>query len=113
MLLDPQSAPHRLIVGARDVARAQAAFAGLGFDAAKHAVTVLPAELTDLRSVRAFADRARDALGAARLDFLFLNAGLAKAGPGPHGSPWCEAFLVNHLCERACSCLSSSCPGPV
>lgn len=30
-----------------------------------------------------------------------LNAGMAKAadGPGPHGSKWCEAYVVNHLCE--------------
>ena len=50
-----------------------------------------------------FAQETLENLNKEKLDILFLNAGMNKAakGPGLNGSPWCEAYLVNHLCKPA------------
>lgn len=85
--------------------RAQAAYDALGAGGhghGRHGVSVLPLELADLRTVKAFARGVLEELGGRRLDYLFLNAGMASdaSKAGPRGSRWCEPFLVNHLCKR-------------
>ena len=57
-------------------------------------------------STRAFASQTLQMLGGRQggLDYLLLNAGITdgagKEGTkGPGGSRWCEALVVNHLCE--------------
>ncbi|KAJ5081817.1 hypothetical protein NUU61_010081 [Penicillium alfredii] len=97
-----QSEPYNFILGARSIAKAQAAYTELEFDTAKHTVHVLPLDLADLRSVQGFAQQALAQLGGKRLDYLFLNAGTLDdaKGPGPHGSSWCEGYVVNHLAQH-------------
>lgn len=62
---------------------------------------MLPLELSNLKAVKSFAQQTLEKLGQEKLDYLLLNAGMAKGaqGPGPHGSKWCEPYVVNHLCE--------------
>lgn len=93
--------PYRFILGARDTEGTKKAFDDLRFDSTTHSLTVLPLELSNLKAVRSFAHQTLEKLGRDRLDYLMLNAGMAKAatGPGPQGSKWCEAYVVNHLCE--------------
>lgn len=89
----------------RDVGRTQAAYDALAFDSARHSLTVLPLELSDLRTARAFAQQTLQLLGegadGTALDYLLLNAGITNGAemPGPRGSKWCESYIVNHLCE--------------
>jgi NAD(P)-dependent dehydrogenase (short-subunit alcohol dehydrogenase family) len=94
-----QSRPYRLIIGARDLSKTQAAYRALRYDESKHSISILPLDLASLETVKSFAETALDCLGKATLDILFLNAGMNKAaiGPGPNSSTWCEAYLVNHL----------------
>lgn len=98
-----QAQPYKFIIGARDLQTTQTAFDRLQYDATKHSISILPLNLADLRTVRSFAQRALDVLNQDKLDVLFLNAGMNKAakGPGLHGSTWCEAYMVNHLCEQS------------
>jgi NAD(P)-dependent dehydrogenase (short-subunit alcohol dehydrogenase family) len=93
--------PYRFILGARDTETTKKAYDDLKFDSTTHSLTVLPLELSNLKAVKSFAQQTLKKLGRDRLDYFLLNAGLAKAatGPGPHGSKWCEAYVVNHLCE--------------
>ena len=93
--------PYRFILGARDTEGTKKAYDDLKFDSTTHSLTVLPLELSNLKAVKSFAQQTLEKLGRDRLDYFLLNAGLAKAaiGPGPHGSKWCEAYVVNHLCE--------------
>lgn len=103
-------------MGARDTKRTVEAYDALKYDADRHSLTVLPLELSDLRTVKRFAQQAikhLDEDGAAssskaRLDYLFLNAALAKSasGPGVNGSKWSEIFVVNHLCASDTSSAS-------
>ncbi|KAI0112086.1 hypothetical protein GGR51DRAFT_557266 [Nemania sp. FL0031] len=97
-----QSQPYRFILGARDPRSTQAAYDGLKYDAATHSVSILPLELTDLKGVKSFAQQTLNKLGKDNLDILFLNAGMNKPaiGPGPNGSKWCEALVVNHLSQH-------------
>ncbi|KAF7537499.1 hypothetical protein G7054_g3683 [Neopestalotiopsis clavispora] len=101
-LLLSQSQPHRFILGARDVKGTQAAFDALKVDREKHSISLLPLDLSDLHNVKSFAQQTLEQLGQDKLDFLFLNAGMIKAadGPGPHGSKWCDALVVNHLSQH-------------
>ena len=64
-----------------------------------NSISILPLDLSDLRKVHSFSQQARAELGTQRLDYLFLNAGTLDSGngPGPHGSLWCEGYVVNHL----------------
>lgn len=84
--------------------RTEAAYNGLKFDRGKNTVSVLSLDLSNLRKVQTFAQQAFAELGSHRLDYLFLSAGVLDSGngPGPHGSQWCEAYVVNHLgkCAR-------------
>ncbi|KAH9892249.1 hypothetical protein F4778DRAFT_749912 [Xylariomycetidae sp. FL2044] len=97
-----QSQPYRFILGARDVKSTQTAYDGVGYDPARHSVAILPLDLIDLEGVKSFAQQALTQLGNDNLDFLLLNAALNKPaiGPGPNGSKWCEAFIVNHLSQH-------------
>lgn len=71
------------------------------YDASQHSVSIFPLDLSDMRTVKPFARETLESLGQDKLDVLLLNAALNKAATGPevHGSPWCEAYVVNHLCE--------------
>jgi NADP-dependent 3-hydroxy acid dehydrogenase YdfG len=95
-----QSQPWRFILGCRDTKAAQAEFDKLSFDRSKHSVTVLPLELSDLKTVKTFTQQTIENLGSTKLDTLMLNAALIKSAdaPGPNGSKWCESYIVNHLC---------------
>ncbi|GAW22094.1 hypothetical protein ANO14919_116290 [Xylariales sp. No.14919] len=97
-----QTQPYRFILGARNLRATQAAYDGLKYDSAKHTVSILPLELTDLRGVKSFAQQALERLGEDNLDILFLNAGMNKPAtePGPNGSKWCESLVVNHLSQH-------------
>ncbi|KAH6658017.1 hypothetical protein BKA67DRAFT_556960 [Truncatella angustata] len=97
-----QSQSYTFLLGARDITRTQAAYDSLKIDTAKHSVSLLPLDLSNLRAVKSFAQQALDKLGENKLDVLFLNAGMAKAAdePGPHGSKWCESYVVNHLSQH-------------
>ncbi|KAI0556030.1 hypothetical protein F4679DRAFT_520788 [Xylaria curta] len=97
-----QTQPYRFILGARDPKATQAAYDNLKYDAAVHSVSILPLELADLKAVKSFAQQTLDKLGSHELDVLLLNAALNKpaTGPGPNGSKWCEAFVVNHLSQH-------------
>lgn len=93
--------PYRFILGARDTEGTKKAYDELKYDSNTHSLTVLPLELSNLKAVKSFARQTLETLGRDRLDYLLLNAGMVKGatGPGPHGSKWCEAYVVNHLCE--------------
>ncbi|KAK1766610.1 hypothetical protein QBC33DRAFT_541582 [Phialemonium atrogriseum] len=97
-----QAQPYKVILGARDTDRTQSAYNDLGFDTSKHSLAILPLELANLKTVRSFAQQTLDRLGQDKLDYLFLNAAIAKGAeePGPHGSKWCEAHVVNHLSQH-------------
>lgn len=98
-----QSQPYRFIIGARNANKAQQDYEALAaYDASRHKITVLPLELSDLRGVRTFAGQALEALADQNLDYLMLNAAISNGSqePGPHGSKWCEAHVVNHLSQH-------------
>lgn len=98
-----QAQPYKFIIGARDTAQTQASYDELKYDNDKHSVAILPLQLSDLRGVKSFAQQALDKLGENKLDYLFLNAAIGNGAPvsepGPHGSKWCESYIVNHLCK--------------
>ncbi|KAJ2896261.1 short-chain dehydrogenase [Zalerion maritima] len=97
-----QGRPYKFILGARDTARTQAAYDELKFDTGKHSIDILPLELSNLKGVKTFAQQTLSKLGNEKLDYLFLNAGMISGaeGPGPNGSKWCEAYVVNHLSQH-------------
>ncbi|KAK0708533.1 short-chain dehydrogenase/reductase [Lasiosphaeris hirsuta] len=98
-----QTQPYQLILGARDVAATQAAYSKLDFDGAKHNLTVLPLELSSLRSTKTFAQQALAKLGPTTVDYLLLNAATSTTAshpPNPHGSKWSEPYIVNHLSQH-------------
>lgn len=99
MLQQPE--PYKFILGARDTVKTRAAYDGLTFDKEKNTISILPLDLSNLKSVQTFAQQALAELGPHRLDYLFLNAGMLDSanGPGPYGSQWCEGYVVNHLGE--------------
>ncbi|KAK4451530.1 NAD(P)-binding protein [Podospora aff. communis PSN243] len=86
------SQPYKLILGARDVPRTQAATA----------LKVLPLELSDFRSTKTFAHLTLEELGGGGVDYLLLNAAVSDGSetPGSHGSKWSKAFVVNHLAQH-------------
>ncbi|KAJ6026042.1 hypothetical protein N7444_013721, partial [Penicillium canescens] len=101
-LLEQTQQSYNFILGARDTAGTRAAYDALKFDTAKHSVAILPLDLSDLRSVQSFAKQALSQLGQKKLDSLLLVAGMLNSaeGPGPHGSQWCESYVVNHLAQH-------------
>jgi len=102
MLGHPQA--YKFVLGARDTKRTQAAYDGLRYDK-KHQLTILPLELSDLKSVRTFSKDALDVLAQDKLDYLFLNAAIIteNAKPKDNSSKWCEPYVVNHLCMWSCT----------
>lgn len=97
-----QTQPYNFILGARDTARTTAAFGEVQFDSARHSLTILPLELSSLKGTGAFAQQALKKIGNKKLDYLFLNAGLAgdaSKPTGPDGLKWCEPLVVNHICK--------------
>jgi len=97
-----QSQPYKLILAARDTQRAQAAYDELQYDNKKHKLMILPAELTNLKTVKSFAEQALQKLGNDKLDYVMLNAGMFEApgSKGPDGSKWSHSYLVNHLSQH-------------
>ncbi|KUI56278.1 Retinol dehydrogenase 13 [Cytospora mali] len=110
-----QAEPYRFILGARDTETTKKAYDELKFDSATHSVTVLPLELSNLKDVKSFSQQTLQNLGQDKLDYLLLNAGVAKGaeGPGPYGSKWCEPYIVNHLSEFDKTFLAGSGLGPI
>lgn len=98
-LLEQTEQACNFILGVRSVEKVQAAFNDLGYDTTKHSVTIFPLDLLSLRSVQLFVQQALEKLGPNTIDYLFLAAGMLDKGegPGPHGSQWCEGYVVNHL----------------
>ncbi|KPM40289.1 hypothetical protein AK830_g6278 [Neonectria ditissima] len=97
-----QSQAYKIILGARNTASTQDAFDAVQFDKASSGVTVLPLDLSDLKGVKSFAEQTLAKLGQSKIDYLLLNAGISNsaAEPGPNGSKWCEAYIVNHLSQH-------------
>ncbi|KAJ5384272.1 Short-chain dehydrogenase/reductase SDR [Penicillium concentricum] len=97
-----QAQPYSFILGARDTEKTRVAYDDLKFDTSKHSVSILPLDLVNLKSVQSFAKQALSELGQRPLNYLFLVAGLAAGAdqPGPHGSKWCESYVVNHLAQH-------------
>jgi NADP-dependent 3-hydroxy acid dehydrogenase YdfG len=80
----------------------QAAYDTLEYDTKTHAVTLLPLELSDLRTVKKFAAQTLNTLGNEKIDVLMLNAALIKVAnePGINGSKYNEQYIVNHLSQH-------------
>ncbi|KAI0884766.1 NAD(P)-binding protein [Annulohypoxylon maeteangense] len=97
-----QTQPYKFILGARDTKTAQAAYDGLKYDGNRHSLTIVPLELSNLRTVKTFSQQVLDKVGQDKVDYLLLNAAIAINAdePGPHGSKWSEAYIVNHLSQH-------------
>ncbi|KAH6605767.1 hypothetical protein Trco_004920 [Trichoderma cornu-damae] len=101
-LLLQQSQPYKVILGARNTQSAIAAYDALGYECSGHAVTVLPLELSDVRTVKAFSQQVLERVGGEEIDYLLLNAAIAEGAdkPGPKGWRWCEPLVVNHFSQH-------------
>ncbi|KAL6893036.1 hypothetical protein HDV57DRAFT_216488 [Trichoderma longibrachiatum] len=101
-LLLQQTQPYKVILGARNPQGTIAAYDALGYDRSGHAVTVLPLELSDLRTVKTFSQQVLEKIGGDKIDYLLLNAAISDGAekPGPHGWRWCEALVVNHFSQH-------------
>ncbi|KAJ8121032.1 hypothetical protein ONZ43_g2420 [Nemania bipapillata] len=99
-----QSQSYNFILGARDTKTATDAYNGLKYDTSKHTLSIVPLELNNMNSVKTFAQKTLEKLGASPIDYLMLNAATAMnkkvAETGPHGSKWIEPYLVNHLSQH-------------
>ncbi|KAH8786011.1 hypothetical protein F5883DRAFT_536674 [Diaporthe sp. PMI_573] len=98
-----QTQAYKFILGARNVETTKAAYDKLQYDNSRHSLTILPLELTDLQTVKSFAHQTLRNLGQEPLDFLLLNAAIARSAdgsPGPNGSQWSHSFIVNHLSQH-------------
>lgn len=99
-----QAQPYSFILGVRDIKTTTDDYNGLKYDSNKHTITILPLELNNMNSVKAFSQQTLEKLGSRPIDYLMLNAATAYskkvAETGPHGSKWIEAYLVNHLSQH-------------
>ncbi|KAI0831559.1 NAD(P)-binding protein [Hypoxylon sp. FL0890] len=97
-----QTQPYKFIIGARDTKTTQAAFDGLKYDSSKHSLFIFPLELSNLKTVQTFSQQTLEKVGQGKIDYLLLNAAIAKNAnePGPNGSKWSEAYHVNHLSQH-------------
>ncbi|KAM3539289.1 hypothetical protein ARSEF1564_007785 [Beauveria bassiana] len=97
LLQAPQ--PYRVVLGARNPSGMQLSLRDVTFESANK-VEVLPLDLADLKGTRTFAEATLDAIGDAKIDYLFLNAGITKpAVVNPRGYRWCESAVVNHVAQ--------------
>ena len=93
-----QPQAYRVILGARDTGRTQKAYDDIAYDRAKHSLAIFPLELSDLKTVKSFAQQTLDKLGQDKIDYLLLNAGATQAKEeGQRQGKWCESYVVNHL----------------
>ncbi|CAI4212369.1 unnamed protein product [Parascedosporium putredinis] len=94
--------PYKVLLGARNAEAAKSAYDAVDFDKTKHSISVLPLELSDLKSVKTFAAQALEALGGESLDYLLLNAALGPGGESskPTGSKWREIQVVNAISQH-------------
>ncbi|KKP06971.1 hypothetical protein THAR02_00951 [Trichoderma harzianum] len=101
-LLLQQTQPYKVILGARNTKSTIAAFDALAYDRSGHAVTVLPLELSDVRTVKSFSQQALEKIGGDKIDYLLLNAAITNGAekPGPKGWRWCESVVVNHFSQH-------------
>jgi NADP-dependent 3-hydroxy acid dehydrogenase YdfG len=97
-----QAQPWNFILGVRDVVKVQTEFDGLKYDTGKHNLTLLPLDLSQVKNVKTFANQTLEKLGSAgKIDYLLLNAGLAKGAEEKGWHPnWCESYIVNHLAQH-------------
>lgn len=97
-----QVQPYKVILGARDTTTTQSEYDEVQYDRKQQSVSVFPLELSDMKTVETFAQQTLDKLGQDKLDYLLLNAAISKGAEqvGPHGSQWCEAYIVNHLSQH-------------
>ncbi|KAH8901937.1 NAD(P)-binding protein [Coniochaeta sp. PMI_546] len=97
-----QSQAYKVILGARDTARTQKAYDDVAYDRAKHSLAILPLELSDLKTVKSFAQQTLDKLGQDKIDYLLLNAGATqgKDEPEPREAKWCKSYIINHLSQH-------------
>ncbi|KAJ7132315.1 hypothetical protein C8R44DRAFT_698749 [Mycena epipterygia] len=95
-----QAEPYKFILGARDTESTKKAYDELKFDSGKHSLTVLPLELSNLKSVKTFALQTLEELGHDKLDYLMLNAAVMLEVKDADGSKWCEDYVVNHLSQH-------------
>ncbi|KAK0384510.1 hypothetical protein NLU13_8596 [Sarocladium strictum] len=97
-----QSQPYRIILGARNIPATEKAYGEISYDKSANQVTILPLELNNLRDVKRFAKETLEKLGKEKIDYLMVNAAISNGSekPGPHGSKWCEALIVNHYSQH-------------
>ena len=95
-----KSQPYNIILGARNVSGTQAAYNAVPRGSKEHSLDVIPLELSDLKTVKSFAQQTLARLGSTKVDYLFLNAAISEGAEklGPNGSKWCESLVVNHIC---------------
>ena len=85
----------RVVVTSRDAAKGEAAVRDIRADSGSGAVEVLPLDLADQRSIRAFADELLAATD--RIDVLVNNAGIVLAHRTETVDGFETTFGVNHL----------------
>ena len=97
-----QAQPWNFILGVRDTAKVKLAFDGLKYDTTRHNLTLLPLDLSHIKTVKVFAQQTLEQLGSAgKVDYLLLNAGLSKSAEEKGYHPkWCESYIVNHLAQH-------------
>ncbi|KAM0245419.1 hypothetical protein ACHAQJ_010565 [Trichoderma viride] len=102
ILLTQQSQPYKVILGARNIQSTISAYGSLGYDRSGHALTVLPLELSDVKTVKTFSQQVLEKIGEDKIDYLLLNAGITNNAekPGPNGWRWCESLVVNHFSQH-------------
>ncbi|EGX95933.1 Short-chain dehydrogenase/reductase SDR [Cordyceps militaris CM01] len=97
LLQAPQ--PYRIVLGARNVSGMEQSLRDVP-SASPNMVEVLPLDLADLQGTKQFAEAALRAVGDAKIDYLFLNAGITDpAAANPRGYRWCEQAVVNHVAQ--------------
>ncbi|UKZ67562.1 uncharacterized protein TrAtP1_008717 [Trichoderma atroviride] len=101
-LLSQQAQPYKVFLGARNTQSTIAAYDSLAYDRSGHAVTVLPLELSDLKTVKTFSQQVLDKIGGEKIDYLLLNAAISEGAekPGPGGWRWCQSLVVNHFSQH-------------
>ncbi|KAL7899601.1 NAD(P)-binding protein [Trichoderma sp. SZMC 28014] len=101
-LLSQKAQPYKVFLGARNTQSTIAAYDSLAYDRSGHAVTVLPLELSDLKTVKTFSQQVLDKIGGEKIDYLLLNAAISGSAEksGPKGWRWCEPLVVNHFSQH-------------